>query len=129
MANAHDSSVFAQPIHSLGGGDVFIDKTASLSEHDVRSFSPYRAPDGSYGALLQLDDHGRTVLDTLSMEHRGSYLFVFINGRAVTQLQVDRRVSDGKIYLASGLTEADIRSMAKDWKLIGSRKKKPAAQP
>jgi hypothetical protein len=74
--------------------------------------------------LLQLDDHGRTVLDTLSVERRGSYLFVFLNGRPVTELQVDRRVSDGKIYLPSGLTAADIKSMDKDWKLIGGRKKK-----
>ena len=46
-----------------------------------------------------LDDHGRTILDTMSIERRGSLLFVFINGRPLTELQVDRRVSDGKIYL------------------------------
>ena len=124
VANANDGSVFAQPIRSLGGRDVFIEKTAWLSERDVKSFYPYRAADGSYGALLQLDDHGRTVLDTLSIERRGSYLFVFVNGRPLTELQIDRRVSDGKIYLASGLTEGDIKLMAKDWKLIGGRKKK-----
>ena len=47
-----------------------------------------------------------------------------MNGRPLTELQVDRRVSDGKIYLASGLTEADIKLMNKDWKLLGKRKKK-----
>jgi hypothetical protein len=123
-ANVNDGSVFAQPIRSLSGRDLFIEKTAWLSEREVKSFYPYRAADGTYGALLQLDDHGQTVLDTLSIEHRGSYLFVFINGRPLTELQVDRRVSDGKIYLASGLSDADIKSMAKDWKLIGGRKKK-----
>lgn len=122
--NANDGSVFAQPIRSQSGRDVYIQKTAWLSEREVKSFYPYRAADGSYGALLQLDDHGRTVLDTLSIERRGSYLFVFINGRALTELQVDRRVSDGKIYLASGLSEADLKLMAKDWKLLGGRKKK-----
>ena len=64
------------------------------------------------------------ILDTLSVERRGSLLFVFMNGRPLTELQVDRRVSDGKMYLASGLTEADIKLMNKDWKLIGGRKKK-----
>ena len=123
-ANANDGSVFAQPIRSLSGRDVFIEKTAWLSERDVKSYYPYRAADGSYAALLQLDDHGRTVLDTLSVERRGSYLYVFLNGRPITELQIDRRVSDGKIYLASGLTEADIKLMNKDWKLIGGRKKK-----
>ena len=123
-ANARDGSVFAQPLRSLRGTSVFIEKTAWLSERDVKSFYPYRAADGSYAALLQLDDHGRTVLDTLSVEHRGAYLYVFLNGRPLTELQIDRRVSDGKIYLASGLTAADLKLMNKDWKLISGRKKK-----
>lgn len=123
-ANKNDGSVFAQPIRSISGREVFIDKTAWLSERDVKYYYPYRSADGSYGALLELDDHGRTVLDTLSVERRGSYLFVFLNGRPITELQVDRRVSDGKIYLPSGLTEADIKLMNKDWKLIGGRKKR-----
>jgi hypothetical protein len=124
-ANARDSAVFAQPIRLLGGKDVFIEKTAWLTERDVKAFYPYRSADGaSYGALLQLDDHGQTVLDTLSVEHRGAMLFIFVNGRPLTELQVDRRVTDGKIYLASGLTEADIKLMAKDWKLLGRKKKK-----
>ena len=122
-ANSNDGAVFAQPFRSLSGKNVFIERTAWLSERDVKSFYPYRAADGSYGALLQLDDHGRTVLDTLSVERRGSTLFVFVNGRPLTELQVDRRVSDGKIYLPSGLTPADIKLMAKDWKIIGRKKK------
>ena len=58
------------------------------------------------------------------MEHRGAYLYVFLNGRPLTELQIDRCVSDGTIYLPSGLTEADIKLMNKDWKLIRARKKK-----
>ncbi len=123
-ANENDGSVFAQPIRSLTGRDVFIEKTAWLSERDVKAYYPYRAADGSYAALLQLDDHGRTVLDTLSVEHRGALLYVFLNGRPLTELQIDRRVKDGRIYLGSGLTEADIKLMNKDWKLIGGRIRK-----
>ncbi len=123
-ANARDNTVFAQPIRSLTGRNVFIEKNAWLTERDVRAYYPYHAADGSYGALLELDDHGRTVLDTLSVQRRGAYLHIFLNDRLLTELQVDRRVTDGKIYLASGLTEADIKSMNRDWKLIGGRKKK-----
>jgi hypothetical protein len=102
---------------------VTIEKMAWISEQDVVGFSPYPAPNGTYGALIQLDDHGRVVLDTLSVERRGSFLFVFINGRLITELQVDKRVSDGKIYIPSGLTAADIALMKKDWRLIGQRKR------
>ena len=94
-----------------------------ISEHDVAAFFPYPAQNGTYGALFQLDEHGRVVLDTLSIEHRGRFLFVFVNGRLVTELQIDKRVSDGQIYLPSGLSASDIELMKKEWRLIGQRKR------
>ena len=63
------------------------------------------------------------VLDTLSIENRGRFLFVFVNGRLITALQIDKRVSDGKIYVPSGLAAADIEAMKKEWRLIGQRKR------
>lgn len=121
-ANARDGSVFSQPVRMPDGHDVFIEKTPWLSERDVVAFYPYRAPDGTFGALLQLDDHGRTILDTLSMEHRGEMLFIFLDGRALTEMRIDRRVSDGKIFLPSGLSQADLKLMGKSWKVIGRKK-------
>jgi hypothetical protein len=59
----------------------------------------------------------------LSVEHRGGLLFIFINGRPITEFQIDKRVSDGRIYIASGLTAADIELMKKDWRIIGQRKR------
>ena len=50
-------------------------------------------------------------------------IFVFISGRFITNLQIDKRVSDGKIYIPSGLTAADIDLMKKDWRQIGQRKR------
>jgi hypothetical protein len=124
QANPRDTEVFATSVRAqISGKDVAIEKTPWISERDVTAFSPYPAQNGTYGVLIQLDEHGRVVLDTLSVEHRGSFLFVFVNGRFVTQLQVDRRVSDGKIYIPSGLTAADIDLMKKDWRLIGQGKR------
>ena len=87
------------------------------------AFSPYPAKDGTFGALFQLDDHGRVVLDTLSVERRGGFLFVFINGRMITELQIDKRVSNVRIYVPSGLTAADIELMKKQWRLPGQPKR------
>jgi hypothetical protein len=124
QANPRDTEVFATSVHAqISGKDVAIEKMPWLSEHDVLGFSSYPAPNGTYGALIQLDEHGRVVLDTLSVERRGRFLFVFINGRLITELEVDRRVSDGKIYIPSGLTAADIDLMKKDWRLIGQRRR------
>jgi hypothetical protein len=105
------------------GKSIAIEKLPWISENDVIAFSPYRAPDGTFGALFQLDEHGRTVLDTLSVERRGGFLFVLINGRMITELQIDKRVSDGKIYVPSGLTAADVELMKKQWRLPGERKR------
>jgi hypothetical protein len=124
QANSRDTEVFATSVHAqLGGKQVAIEKTAWITEQDVTAFSAYPSQNGSYGALIQLDEHGRVVLDTLSIEHRGSFLFVFVNGRFVTQLQIDKRVSDGKIYIPSGFTATDIDLMKKDWRVIGQKKK------
>jgi hypothetical protein len=47
--------------------------------------------------------------------------FVLVNGRPITELQIDSRVSDGRIDIASGLTKADIALMKKEWRLIGKK--------
>jgi len=124
QANPQDTDAFSTSVPTrLSGKDVFIQKLPWITEHDVAAFAPYPAPNGTYGALFQLDDHGRVVLDTLSVEHRGGFLFVFINGRLITDLQIDKRVSDGKIYVPSGLSPADIALMKKEWRLIGQPKR------
>ena len=124
QANPQDTDVFSTRAGATSSGkDIAIEKLAWISEHDVMAFSPYPAKDGTFGALFQLDDHGRVVLDTLSVERRGRFLFIFINGRMITELQIDKRVSDGKIYVPSGLTAADVELMKKQWRLLGERKR------
>jgi hypothetical protein len=123
-ANPRDTAVFSTSVPAkFSGKDIAIERIPRISEQDVIAFYPYSAADKTYGALIQLDDHGRLALDTLSIEHRGGLLFVFINGRPITEFQVDKRVSDGKIYIASGLTGTDIAAMKKDWRLIGQHKR------
>jgi hypothetical protein len=124
QANPQDTEIFATSVRAqLSGKNVAIEKIPRISERDVIAYYPYTAKDGTYGALLQLDEHGKIMLDTLSIERRGSFLFVLINGRLMTPLEIDKRVSDGKIYIASGLTAADIDLMKRDWRLIGQRKR------
>ena len=123
-ANPQDGDTFSTRMKSAATGkDVVIEKTPTISEQDVVAFAAYKAADGSYGVLFQLNDHGKLALDTLSVERRGRFLYVFINGRPIDELQVDRRVSDGKLFIASGLTPADLALMKKDWPVIGQRKK------
>jgi hypothetical protein len=123
-ANANDGAVFSTQIRAqFSGRTAVIQKMPAISEQDVVAFQVYPATDGTWGALFHLNDHGRLALDTLSVERQGTLLFIFVNGRPTTELQIDRRVSDGKIYIASGLTSNDIELMKKEWRLIGPRKK------
>jgi hypothetical protein len=125
QANAKDGSVFATPMTTpLTGKNIFIEKIPTISEQDVTAFRTYQGTGGSFGALLQLNDHGRLALETLSIERRGNTLLVLVNGRAVSEMVVDRRVSDGQIYIAAGLSAADIQSMEKDWPEIGAKKRR-----
>ena len=123
--NPNDTASFAASVPALFSGKrVAIERVPRLSERDVLVFYPYSSKDGNYGALFQLDEHGRITLDALSAEQRGRLLFVLVNGRPVVQLCVDQRVSDGRIYIASGLTKADIDSFKNCWRLIGAKKKR-----
>ena len=124
QANPQDTDVFSMSARATASGkDLAIQKLPWITEHDVIAFSPYPVHNGTFGALFQLDEHGRVVLDTLSVERRGGFLFVFINGRMITELKIDKRVSDGKIYVPSGLTAADVELMKKQWRLLGERKR------
>ena len=123
-ANAQDGPVFSSRLRSPSTGrDVFIAKVPAISELDVVGFRAYPAANGTFGVLFELNDHGKLALDTLSVERRGSSLFVFVNGRFLDELQIDRRVPDGKLYIAAGFTAADVELMKKDWPAAkGARK-------
>jgi hypothetical protein len=124
-ANANVTATFSTSVPALlSDKRVAIERVPRLSENDVVAFYPYPAKDSSFGALFQLDEHGRIALDALSIEKRGQLLFVLVNTRPVAELQIDRRVTDGRIYVASGLTKADIESLKKCWRLIGEKKKR-----
>ncbi|HKP92840.1 MAG TPA: hypothetical protein VJS88_03010 [Chthoniobacterales bacterium] len=112
--NASSGPTFSSQVPFLGR-TVTLEKVPALSERDVVSFRSYRAADGTFGVLFELSPHGRLALDTLSVDRRGATLFVFVNGRAITELQIDRRITDGKIYLPSGLTANDVALLQKDW--------------
>ena len=97
-ANANGGPVFTAQIF-VAGKPVTVDKIPAISEQDVAAFQVYPAADGTHGVLLQLNEHGRLALDSLSIERRGKSLFIFVNGQPITELQIDRRVSDGKSTL------------------------------
>ena len=116
--------------------ELYVEKIPSISERDIVGFYPYRAADGSYSAVFQLDPHGRATLESMSLEKRGMFVVAAVNGRPVTLMSVDKPITDGILFIPSGLTEMDIRRLGESFDVIGrdySAKKgarpKPAESP
>jgi hypothetical protein len=99
--------------------EIIVEKLPSISEKDIASFYPYKADDGTYSAVLQLDAHGRIILLTLSEESRGKSLVAAVNGQPVAVLTIDKPITDGVIFIPRGLTEDNIRQLGASFDLLG----------
>jgi hypothetical protein len=78
-ANANGGPVFTAQI-LVAGKAATVEKIPAISEQNIVAFRVYPAADGTHGVLFQLNEHGRLALDSLSIERRGSSLFIFVNG-------------------------------------------------
>ena len=99
--------------------EIVVEKIASISERDVASFYPYRSAAGSYSVVLQLDRPGAAILEALSVQKIGLTLIASVSGRLTAALKIDKVISDGIIFIPSGLTVADIRAMGASFSLMG----------
>lgn len=125
LGNANDSEVFARAVTlPISRREVYVEKIPTVSERDVVAAQVYPAANGTFGAVFKLDDHGRLGLEALSVEHRGDVALVVVNGREVTELQIDRRVSDGLLYLPAGLTAQEAQALTNRWPRLGERKRR-----
>jgi len=107
--------------------NISISKAAEISEGDVVAIYPFPAANGTMGCALKLDEHGLIALDTLSQEYRGGLLIGFYNGRPVTAMQIDRRITDGIIYIRQGILPQEIELLKKSFPVIGEKKQKKSA--
>lgn len=122
--NAHDTSSFAIPVTlKYPPREVYIDKLPAITEREIVAIYPFPAADGTMGCAFKLDDHGTIELDTLSVEKRGTSLVAVVNGRQVTDMQIDRRVSDGIVTIPNGLAPEEIMLFQRKYKLLGSARK------
>jgi hypothetical protein len=117
-----DSDSFSAPVKMLNGKETYVDQVASISERDIAAVQPSVAADGSGACLIQLDDHGTMALDSLSVAKKGSLLLAFINAHQVLDILIDQRVSDGRLWISSGITTAEMKLILKKYPLIGGKK-------
>ncbi len=129
-ANANDSEAFSIPVNLLyQRRQVYLSRVPDFSEKQIDRIFPFPAKDGSWGCVFKLNPQGRIRLETMSGEIRGSALVVFIATKAgrrqVTDMIIDRPVSDGIITIPRGLTAFEVEALKKEFKTVGEKEKKP----
>ena len=108
---------------------LIVEKIPSISEHDIASFYPYKAADGTFAVAFQLDLHmGPPCLEALSAQNRGRYILAAVNAHPVALLAIDKRISDGIIYIPSGLTLEEIHKLGESFSLMGQTDADKAGQ-
>ena len=119
-ANPRDTEAFSTPI-------TFTNPPRQAFIEKVRSMYPFQAADGTWGAAFLLDNKGRIELEAASTLRRGSSMVVFVVTKhgihQVVDMVIDKPVRDGIITIPKGLTELEIRALAKEYKLMVPAKK------
>ena len=96
---------------------IFIEAAPSLSERQIRGVRVYPVANGSWAALLQLDNSGRLTLNNLSNSNRGRIMVVYVGtakaARQVIDLEIDAPVSDGFLPIPRGLSYAEAMALQK----------------
>ena len=111
-AEARDSEKFARPIPlQYARRTAYISTSPDLTSRDIFDVMPFAAPDGTQGAHLRLSPGGRIRLEGISGAKLGKALVVFVGGRQIADLYIDRRIEDGILPIPSGLTPADIEGL------------------
>ena len=121
---AAEAPTFAFPATLLNGQETFLSRMQLLTKREVRAVYPFPAADGTQGVYLKLDNHGTGLLQQHSMERRDSTLIVLLNGRQVSNLLVDRPVTDGIVSIPRGLSAEDITLLTTVFPVLGEIGKK-----
>ena len=132
-----DGEKFSVPVVLLDGRKTTLSIMPLLNEHDIKAVYPIKAADGTYGAFLRLDGHGVNLLTQYSIEKAGpdATLTVFINGRQVISVIVDKPVKDGIFWIPSGMTVVEEARLVNAYPVMGQvnaasqKKKKEAFMP
>lgn len=102
---------------TINGVDKYFQMTPEITHVDFTAFVPFRAEDGSYGAVFTLNRRGTMKLEQWTIARQGSYMVASVDMKVVDFTQIDRPVKDGVIVLWRGLTAEHIEYLQRKLKL------------
>lgn len=117
--STYDPSFAARVMAGNPPRQLLVEKIPSISERDIVGFYPYKAADGTFSAAFQLDPHGTAVLETISAQNRGKFIVAAVNARPVALLAVDKKITDGIIFIPYGLTLDEVHKLGESFSLMG----------
>jgi hypothetical protein len=108
--------------------DGHVETVAFASDRNIDAIFPVTNADGSLGCAFQLDQSGRFRLETLSRDRRGASIVVSTRTKTgahqITDMLIDKPITDGIIYVPSGITPGEMQMMQQMFDIMGQPKKK-----
>lgn len=118
------------PVVLLNGKKSCLSTQPFLTESDVLAFYPFKATDGkTCGAYLKLTPNGAKKLKKYSVNNRGKVVGILVNGRQVSDLVVDKTVTDGIFVVPNGMTMNDEEKFFQAFPLMGGNRQQQMIQP
>lgn len=106
----------------------YVETVAFASDRNVTAIFPVSNPDGSLGCAFQLDTSGRFRLEALSRDRHGASLVVSSRTKTgahqITDMVIDKPITDGIIYVPTGITPGEMEMMKQMFDIMGQPKKK-----
>lgn len=133
-ANERDGQPFAMPVQFRNPERKgFASQIPAISERNIEAIFPFRAADGTGGCAFRLDNFGRTALEEMSLSNRGASVVVFVGTKVgthqVVDMIIDRVIRDGIISIPRGLTDLEIATLEKEFKIMGQKGKNEKKVP
>lgn len=97
------------------GSGYFYEKTPTIHQKQILSFSPFDGDDGGWGAVFNLNTGGQAALQAAAAANQGRYLCAVVRAtpRAITKL--DGYNNDGRIVIWEKLTPEDMAELEKKY--------------
>ena len=100
--------------------------TSEFKTDEIIGHRPFPSPhaETEYGMIFQFNKDAKRRLYQMTINNKGKYLIVFMNGKPIDMLRIDKEVSDGIICVWRGILPSDVHKADKLVPRIGEDPKK-----
>lgn len=86
---------------------IMVRALPEVTERDIDRVESTEA-DSGLALRITFNEHGRTVLNTVTLENQGKIMVVFLNGRAIYAPVIDKVIADGVLIIPRGVAPEEV---------------------